>query len=188
TIAHLPRLFSYVPGLYKISDEILVNIVDNKQRDPSMATLKVTIDAKQNTISVFNNGDAIPVEIPNFICGHLLTNSNYDDNVKKTTGGRNGYSAKLTNIFSTEFIVKIADGKRKKKYKQLVFSSHIATFFYSLPVILLTFLRTQFCLIGTSKESSSVALVGVGSNSIGVSFSFLNLVRKQKVILGIAKV
>lgn len=37
------RNVSFVPGLYKIFDEILVNAADNKQRDPSMDTLKVRI-------------------------------------------------------------------------------------------------------------------------------------------------
>lgn len=50
--------------------------------------------------------------------GQLLTSSNYDDNKKKVTGGRNGYGAKLTNIFSTEFIVETADSKNGKLYKQ----------------------------------------------------------------------
>lgn len=35
---------SFVPGLYKIFDEILVNAADNKQRDPGMDTIKVEID------------------------------------------------------------------------------------------------------------------------------------------------
>ncbi|GMP84077.1 hypothetical protein CsSME_00037749 [Camellia sinensis var. sinensis] len=52
------------------------------------------------------------------IFGHLLTSCNYDDLTKKTTGGRNGYGAELTNIFSTEFVIETADGKRQKKYKQ----------------------------------------------------------------------
>lgn len=34
----------YVPGLYKIFDEILVNAADNKVRDPKMDTVKVDID------------------------------------------------------------------------------------------------------------------------------------------------
>ena len=38
------REISYVPGLYKIFDEILVNAADNKQRDPKMNLIKVTID------------------------------------------------------------------------------------------------------------------------------------------------
>lgn len=121
------RSVTYVPGLYKIFDEILVNAADNKQRDPSMNSVKVDIDPEANCISVYNSGDGIPVEIhseegvyvPEMIFGHLLTSSNYDDNVKKTTGGRNGYGAKLTNIFSTEFIIQTADGKKQRKYKQV---------------------------------------------------------------------
>ena len=35
---------TYVPGLYKIFDEILVNAADNKQRDPKMDTIKIDID------------------------------------------------------------------------------------------------------------------------------------------------
>ena len=34
----------YVPGLYKIFDEILVNAADNKVRDPKMDKVEVTID------------------------------------------------------------------------------------------------------------------------------------------------
>ncbi|CAG8440195.1 3052_t:CDS:10 [Diversispora eburnea] len=116
-----------VPGLYKIVDEILVNAADNKIRDPSMDTLKVTINKEQNLISIYNNGKGIPVKIhkeegiyvPELIFGHLLTSSNYDDNEKKVTGGRNGYGAKLTNIFSKKFIVETADKKLKKKYQQV---------------------------------------------------------------------
>ncbi|KAK3030786.1 hypothetical protein RJ639_035451 [Escallonia herrerae] len=129
-IVHRP--ITYVPGLYKIFDEILVNAADNKQRDPSMDWVKVVIDPDQNLISVYNSGDGVPVEVhqeegvyvPEMIFGHLLTSSNYDDTVKKTTGGRNGYGAKLTNIFSTDFVIETADGKRQKKYKQ-VFSNNM---------------------------------------------------------------
>jgi DNA topoisomerase-2 len=52
------------------------------------------------------------------IFGHLLTSSNYDDNEKKVVGGRNGYGAKLCNIFSTEFTVETADKTSEKKYTQ----------------------------------------------------------------------
>ena len=94
-----------------------------------MDTIKVTIDRENNTISVYNNGRGIPIEmhskegvyVPELIFGHLLTSSNYDDNEKKVTGGRNGYGAKLCNIFSTEFIVETADAKSMKKFKQVRF-------------------------------------------------------------------
>jgi DNA topoisomerase II len=125
--AMVNRSVTYVPGLYKIFDEILVNAADNKQRDPKMDALRVEIDVDSCCISVYNNGDGIPVEVhqeegvyvPEMILGHLLTSSNYNDNEKKTTGGRNGYGAKLTNIFSTEFVIETADGRRQKKYKQV---------------------------------------------------------------------
>jgi DNA topoisomerase-2 len=48
------------------------------------------------------------------IFGHLLTSSNYDDSIKKITGGRNGYGAKLTNAFSKRFTVETGDSKLKK--------------------------------------------------------------------------
>ncbi|EJK75837.1 hypothetical protein THAOC_02435 [Thalassiosira oceanica] len=117
---------SFTPGLYKIFDEILVNAADNKQRDPNMDRLEVEIDAETNTISVKNNGKGIPVVehkehncyVPTLIFGHLLTGSNFDDDEKKTTGGRNGYGAKLANIFSTEFTVECLDSENEKKFSQ----------------------------------------------------------------------
>ena len=127
------RPLSFVPGLFKIFDEILVNAADNKIRDSSMDTLKVDIDAEKGEVSIFNNGRGIPVEIhskegiwvPELIFGHLLTSSNYNDDQKKVTGGRNGYGAKLCNIFSTEFIVETADCKVGKKFRQ-VFRSNMS--------------------------------------------------------------
>ena len=75
------RECSYVPGLFKIFDEIVVNAADNKQRDNSMNKLDVTINPDENTIRVWNNGSGIPVAIhsehqiyvPELIFGHLLT-------------------------------------------------------------------------------------------------------------------
>lgn len=40
----IQREITYVPGLYKIFDEILVNAADNKQRDPTMDTIKIDIN------------------------------------------------------------------------------------------------------------------------------------------------
>ena len=117
------KQISYVPGLYKIFDEILVNAVDNISRDLRMDTIKVNITPKR--ITIYNNGKGIPIKIhntyniyvPELIFGHLLTSSNYNDNERKITGGRNGFGAKLTNVFSKLFIVETADKKVKKKYK-----------------------------------------------------------------------
>ncbi|XP_026950140.1 DNA topoisomerase 2-alpha isoform X2 [Sagmatias obliquidens] len=120
------REVTFVPGLYKIFDEILVNAADNKQRDPKMSCIRVTIDPENNLISIWNNGKGIPVVehkvekmyVPALIFGQLLTSSNYDDEEKKVTGGRNGYGAKLCNIFSTKFTVETASREYKKMFKQ----------------------------------------------------------------------
>ncbi|PGH13497.1 DNA topoisomerase 2 [Helicocarpus griseus UAMH5409] len=120
------REVTYVPGLYKIFDEILVNAADNKQNDKNMDEIRITVSKELGEISVWNNGRGIPIEmhtkekvyIPELIFGHLLTSSNYDDDQRKVTGGRNGYGAKLCNIFSTEFTLETANSRIKKKYRQ----------------------------------------------------------------------
>nr|NVI79289.1 topoisomerase 2 [Cucujiformia] len=103
-----------------------VNAADNKQRDPKMDVIKIEINAATNIISVYNNGKGIPVTmhkeenmfVPTMIFGHLLTSSNYNDEEEKVTGGRNGYGAKLCNIFSTKFTVETASREYKKQFKQ----------------------------------------------------------------------
>ncbi|VDK74675.1 unnamed protein product, partial [Onchocerca ochengi] len=121
------REISYVPGLYKIFDEILVNAADNKQRDPKMNLIKVNINKEENEISIYNNGRGIPVVlhkveklyVPELIFGTLLTSSNYDDSERKVTGGRNGYGAKLCNIFSKEFTLETSTSEYGKAFKQI---------------------------------------------------------------------
>ena len=121
------REVSYVPGLYKIFDEVLVNAADNKQRDKNMKEIKVTVNREKGEISVRNDGRGIPIEIherekiyiPEMIFGHLLTSSNYDDDEQKVTGGRNGYGAKLCNVYSTEFSLETIDSVKGKRYKQI---------------------------------------------------------------------
>ncbi len=121
------REVEYVPALYKLFDEVLVNACDNFLRPSSGQTrIDVKVDARKGTISVFNDGRTIPVVIhkqenvymPELVFGHLLTGSNFDDSVAKATGGRNGYGAKLANIFSKSFVVEIWDPDRGVHYKQ----------------------------------------------------------------------
>ncbi len=123
----------YIPGLYKIFDEILVNSIDQHVRienDDNFANkvtqIKVVIDKENNLISIMNNGEGIPIEIhkqhniyiPEMILGNLRSSSNYDQNEKKITGGKNGLGGKLGNIFSTYFRIETVDSIRKLKYIQ----------------------------------------------------------------------
>merc|ERR1719276_319060 len=89
-----------------------------------MDAISVEIDAKQKRIKIRNNGKGLPIQlhkvhkvfVPELVFGHLLTSDNYDDSEKKVTGGRNGFGAKLSNIFSSKFVVETAS--RGKVYKQ----------------------------------------------------------------------
>ena len=134
---------NYVPALYKIFDEIIVNAVDNhtrttqeKEKFPKkmirvMNNLEVDINKETGYISVLNNGEGIEIKkidtdkkkgiyVIELIFGELLTSENFKDGKeKKITGGKNGYGAKLTNIFSKEFIVESVDRKQKLLYKQM---------------------------------------------------------------------
>lgn len=112
-------------GLYKIFDEILVNAADNTVRDKKCNKIEVNINEELGEITVKNNGSTIPIEIhkeyniyvPELIFGNLLTSGNFDQK-GKIVGGKNGYGAKLGNIYSTRFDIEICDPSRKKKYFQ----------------------------------------------------------------------
>ena len=116
------------PGLLKIIDEIIVNARDHHIRQPKVPVTKIIVSVCQETgkVTVYNNGSGIPVQIhpehkvyvPELIFGHLLTSTNYDDSDKRIVGGKNGYGAKLTNIFSVEFTVKTLDTDTGYQYSQ----------------------------------------------------------------------
>ena len=133
----LKKKIEYIPGLYKIFDEILVNATDHDTRltqkrnagDTSIipvSSIKVDIEKDTGRITVYNDGDGIHiVEIeehgcyaPELIFGHLLTGTNYNDNEDRIVGGQNGYGAKLANIFSKEFMIETVDKSRNLKYIQ----------------------------------------------------------------------
>lgn len=130
------REIKYIPGLFKIFDEILVNAIDHsvrlkaaKESDASvqlLKTIKVTIDISSGMFELTNDGDGIEIVehpehkiyIPELIFGNLLTSTNYDDSVEKTIGGQNGIGAKAANIFSESFELETVDRVRKLSYIQ----------------------------------------------------------------------
>ena len=123
------------PGFYKCFDELLVNAHDHKKRMQKVANdgnqhymvnnIKVNIN-DDNSITFYNDGDGILVEYmeehkmypPTLIFGSLLSGTNFDDNEAREWGGRNGYGAKLANIFSMKFIVETVCHVNKKKFYQ----------------------------------------------------------------------
>ncbi|KPM45112.1 DNA topoisomerase 2 [Neonectria ditissima] len=110
--------------------EILVNAADNKQgddQDHTMTYMKVNVDGSTGEFSVENNRKGISVLVHGVKRRDVhssddirscATGSNYNDEEKKTVGGRNGYGAKLCNVFSTQFSIEIQDSENGKRYKQ----------------------------------------------------------------------
>ena len=122
------RGVEFNPGFYKLFDEIAVNARDALVRsaEPGKTPIKhiaVTIERTEDAvkISIENDGDGIPVEMhptekvwaPELIFGHLLTSGNYNKEEEKIVGGKNGYGAKLTNIFSRRFTVETRSNGQK---------------------------------------------------------------------------
>ena len=130
------REVSYNPGFFKIFDELVVNALDHVVRTASKPVAEkvtmITVTLTPTHFSIRNNGEGIPIEthpeykvmVPELIFGHLLTSSNYDAGEEKTVGGKNGYGAKLTNIYSREFIIRTCDGKHE--YEQ-IFRDNLST-------------------------------------------------------------
>jgi len=126
------KAVDFNPGFYKLFDEILVNARDALVRSTTEAGrtpirhIDITVAENPVKITVENDGDGIPVEMhptekvwaPELIFGHLLTSGNYAKGEEKIVGGKNGYGAKLTNIFSTSFTVETRSVKHGKKYSQ----------------------------------------------------------------------
>ena len=138
------RKVPFNPGFYKIFDEIIVNARDALVRSQAAKNaakqaikhidLNVTKDVNNKvTIDVENDGDGIPIEMhkehkvyaPELIFGHLLTSGNYDKSEEKIVGGKNGYGAKLTNIFSNKFTLSTRHPASAQRYTQ-VWQDHMA--------------------------------------------------------------
>ena len=125
---------SIVPGLYKIVDEAIVNARDHVVRMHEqvgagalqVTEIDITIDEKEGTITIYNNGNGIDVAkhpdeniwIPELIFAHLRTSTNYDKEAKKTTGGKNGFGIKLAFIWSSWAKIETIDHTRGLKYVQ----------------------------------------------------------------------
>ena len=126
----------YIPGLFKLFDEGIVNCRDHvirmqqaisngQQNCLPVSNIEITID-DDGTITMMNDGNGIDVAehpehklwIPEMIFGHLRTSTNYDKTEKKIVGGKNGFGFKLVLIWSTYGSVETVDHIRGLKYKQ----------------------------------------------------------------------
>lgn len=128
------KSIKYSPGLKRLFIEILTNAIDNietsKKEGVPCKRIKVNInsdrtDVNKGEISIYNDGAYIPIEknkegvyYHTMLFGEILTSSNYNDEEKRFTAGRNGIGATATNIFSSFFSVEAVDPKNQKKLVQ----------------------------------------------------------------------
>ena len=109
--------------------EILSNAGDNVHRSRLKNVPFTYIDVKvdKKRVVIENDGLVIPISIhpqtkvwtPEMLFGMFRTSENYDDSKLRTVGGRNGAGAKITNVFSTFFMVEVGDPQTKRYYKQI---------------------------------------------------------------------
>ena len=119
----------YIPGLFKLFDECIVNARDHVLRCQQSLTpvtyIHISID-EDGVITVTNDGSGIDVVehpdykmyIPEMIFAHLRTSTNYDKTEKKIVGGKNGFGVKLVFIWSEWGSIETVDQTRKLKYEQ----------------------------------------------------------------------
>jgi DNA topoisomerase-2 len=123
----------YIPGLYKLFDEGIVNcrdhvirVINSNLLDKKYVTYIETDIAEDGTITLTNDGNGIDIAkhpennmwIPEMIFGHLRTSTNYDKDEKRIVGGKNGFGFKLVLIWSTYGRIETVDHTRGLKYVQ----------------------------------------------------------------------
>ena len=132
----IQKNISYIPGLFKLFDEGIVNCRDHVVRMSTAVeqnipnSLPVTyIDIAiqpDGTIIMINDGNGMDVAkhpetgiwIPELIFGHLRTSTNYNKSEQKIVGGKNGFGFKLVLVWSTYGMIETIDHVRGLKYIQ----------------------------------------------------------------------
>jgi len=142
----IEKQISYIPGLYKLFDEGIVNCRDHVVRMQQLLLSKDELSKKElskkelnypvtkidisiddsGIITLTNDGNGIDISIhpeykvwiPELIFGHLRTSTNYDKDEKKIVGGKNGFGFKLVLIWSTWGKIETIDAKTGQKYVQ----------------------------------------------------------------------
>jgi DNA topoisomerase-2 len=135
------KQITYIPGLYKLFDEGIVNCRDhvirmeqllasvpsltNDESNYPVTKIDISID-DSGVITLTNDGNGIDVSIhpeykvwiPELIFANLRTSTNYIKEEKKIVGGKNGFGFKLVLIWSTWGKIETVDAKTGQKYVQ----------------------------------------------------------------------
>lgn len=127
---------SYIPGLFKLFDEGIVNcrdhavrmkqqILENKENALPVSNIHISI-TEDGMITMMNDGNGMDIVehpeykiwVPELIFAHLRTSTNYNKSEEKIVGGKNGFGVKLIFIWSSYGKVETIDHIRGLKYIQ----------------------------------------------------------------------
>ena len=137
----IPKNIQYIPGVYKLFDEGIVNCRDHLIRQQqaimngdtkAIPVSYIDISILDTIITMTNDGSGIDIVehpeykdssgnkiwVPELMFGHLRTSRNYDKTEKKIVGGKNGFGIKLVFIWSTYGYIETVDSVRGLKYTQ----------------------------------------------------------------------
>lgn len=138
------REIQYIPGLYKLFDEAIVNARDHiirmqvaladfnargaptGEKAPKQVTYIAVDVAEDGTVTVTNDGESVAVAkhptlgiwVPELIFAHAMTGTNFNKSDSDIIGGKNGYGAKLAVVWSTYAAIDISDPVRGVQYFQ----------------------------------------------------------------------
>jgi DNA topoisomerase-2 len=130
----IEKNINYIPGLFKLFDEGIVNCRDHVVRMKTkvdagvenalpVSHIDISIET-DGSITMINDGNGIDVAqkdgiwIPELVFGHLRTSTNYNKEEKKIVGGKNGFGFKLVLIWSSYGRIETVDHIRGLKYIQ----------------------------------------------------------------------
>lgn len=125
---------SLCEGIIRLFIEILANCGDNADDSRRLFSptgdIKVWMDKRKVTIR--SGGKPLPVvpkheesspekcfTLVDYVFGKLKTSSHYDETIRRHTAGTNGLGAKLVNIFSKWFSVKVGDSERGQEHESI---------------------------------------------------------------------
>ena len=118
-----PDVVHYNPAFERCVIEVGSNCIDNVWRSRQFGAKCTSIRfeyTSDGVLSFWNDGLTIPVKQsqiesvrgmynPSIVFGVYMSSTNYDDNEKRRSSGRNGYGSKICNTLSKSFTVETQD-------------------------------------------------------------------------------
>ena len=181
----IPKQMDYIPGLYKLFDEGIVNcrdhvirMIQQQKNNPLLKTSKCvtyinTTISEDGMITFENDGNGIDVEkhpeygiwIPEMVFGHLRTSTNYNKEEKRIVGGKNGFGFKLVLIWSSYGIIETVDHIRGLKYIQ-EFTDNLNII--SEPIITKTKIQKPYTKVSFRPDYDRLGIHGLSQDMIAL--------------------